>query len=71
MLERTIILTTSVRVTAANEKDLDTLCHNLERAVDVAYDNGTISQGCDDGTEVGTITSDTEVCNDEEDEEDK
>ncbi len=69
MIQRTIILTSSVRVTAANEKDLDTICDNLTGAINEAYNNGTISGGCDEETSVDTVESDTEVCDDEDDDE--
>jgi hypothetical protein len=67
-LYRTIILTSSIRVTAANEKDLDTISDNLIGSINAAYNNGILSEGCDEDTSVDAIESDTEVCDDGDDE---
>ena len=65
-IEHTIILTVSVRVTVETEADLDTICSNLEGVIASAENNGQITDGCGDDTSVTSITTDTEVVDDEE-----
>ncbi len=65
MKHRTIILTSSIRVTVENEEDLATIQNNLENIVANAYGDGSnIVQG-PNGATCGDITTDTEVCDDE------
>ena len=64
--QMTIILTVSVRVTIAEDKDIDTICANLEGSIAATYNNGIISEGCHEDTSVDAVEPETEVIDEEE-----
>lgn len=62
----TILLTSSIRVTAEEASDLDLIGSNLKAVVSNAYDKGEITAGCHDDTSIDTIVVELEVMSHDE-----
>jgi len=66
MLQRTIILTSSIRVEAETEEELSKLGDALCTAADTAFDGSKVLEGLKESTSVGDITTDFELVDDED-----